>query len=118
MSGLVPRATVARLVSRRGDVPVDRFWMERCEGFHVATASGVVGVVEQVLLDGVGAPRQLVVLAGTIRLHRLVVSVKEVSEIDPEHCAVWLASEPGPHRSVDRSLRPRIQVGLGCIHTP
>lgn len=88
MSSLLPRALIARAAAldaaRR-----HRSLLSQCVGFRVWTSRGNLGVVENVLLDERGEPRELVVRRGLVSRRRTTIWARDVALVDEARRAVF-----------------------------
>ena len=64
-------------------LPLDReYWLAHCEGYHVDSPGGRVGLVEEVRrAEGSEQPQSLAVLAGMYGRRRLIFPMSEVETI-------------------------------------
>ena len=83
------------------------YWLCRCEGFRVDSATGRVGVVSDVRFDSrVDRPDELVVRGGPFGNRVTVISVREVADILPRQERIVLRPSAGAERH-DRLARLR-----------
>ena len=95
----MPRTLIARAAGRDA-ARRHRSVLSRCEGFRVWTSRGNLGVVEQVLLEASGEPRELVVRRGRLRRRRTTLSATDVSVVDMDHRSVFADVRAGFERPV------------------
>ena len=106
----MPRTLIARSAGRDA---ARRQWTQvsRCRGFRVWTSRGRLGVVEAVLFEEWGEPRELVVRRGRIRLRRIRIPAREVSLVDVERRSVfadgWAGGVPAGGRMSGREILDR-----------
>ena len=73
------------------------YWLRRCEGFLVETPTKRIGRVTGVRYgETTNEPETLEVRAGLFGRTRLLISVDDVIDIDPEHARLALADPPRP----------------------
>jgi hypothetical protein len=82
--------TSTRIEDRHG---VDDYWLEHCEGFRVDSPNGRIGLVAQVL----PASETLVVLAGRLGTHTLLVPFDEVVRVRAHEQRIDLERSPQLH---------------------
>ena len=71
------------------------YWLGRCEGFHVDSLDGSVGVVEEVRLwRGPDAPHSLVIRTPLFGGGLIVVPVDQVEDVFPRERRITLLASP------------------------
>jgi len=103
----MPRALIARAAGRDA-ARRQSTQVSRCQGFRVWTPRGKLGVVEEVVLDEWGEPRELVVRRGLIRIRRIRLSARVVSLVDMKRRSVfadgWAGGAPAGGRMSGREI--------------
>jgi hypothetical protein len=102
VSGLLPRALMTRAAGRDA-VRRHRSVLPQCKGFRVWTPQGKLGVVEHVLLEEWGEPRELVVRRGRFRRRRTTLAASDVSVVDMARQSVFADVRAGFERPVASS---------------
>ena len=75
----------------------DGYWLRRCEGFLIETPTRRIGRVSGIRYgETTNEPEELEVRAGLFGRKRLVISVHDITEIDPEQRRLTLADPPRP----------------------
>jgi hypothetical protein len=88
---------VARDQESRGNDPTrssydHAYWLRRCEGFLVETTTAQIGRVTGIRYgETTNEPEGLEVRAGLFGRKRFVISVHDITEIDPEQRRLRLA---------------------------
>lgn len=73
------------------------YWLRRCEGFLVETPTKRIGRVTGIRYgETTNKPAVLEVRAGLFGRTRLLISVDDITEIDPEQDVLTLADPPRP----------------------
>jgi hypothetical protein len=73
------------------------YWLRRCEGFLVETPTKRIGRVTGIRYgEATNEPEALEVRAGLFGRTRFLISVHDVTEIDPEQGVLALADPPRP----------------------
>ena len=73
------------------------YWLRRCEGFLVETPTKRIGRVTGMRFgETTNEPAVLEVRAGLFGRTRLLISVDDITEIDPEQGLITLADLPRP----------------------
>lgn len=73
------------------------YWLRRCEGFLVVTPSKRIGRVTGIRYgETTNEPEVLEVRAGLFGRSRLLISVEDVVELDPDEQRLTLADPPRP----------------------
>jgi hypothetical protein len=70
------------------------YWLRRCEGFRVEGPGGRIGHVRGIRFGSAGEPEVLEVRAGLLGRRTLLISVAEVSAIEPEDKRLVLGENP------------------------
>ena len=72
------------------------YWLRRCEGFLVETPTKRIGRVTGIRFgETTNEPAILEVRAGLFGRSRLLISVDDITDIDPEQRRLVLADPPG-----------------------
>jgi hypothetical protein len=82
-------------VQGESDAPVDfEYWLAHCEGYHVDSPGGRVGIVEDVhRAEGVERAESLAVLAGMFGRRRLIIDADQVNTIVPHDQCILLRAD-------------------------
>jgi hypothetical protein len=73
------------------------YWLRRCEGFLLETPTRRIGRVTGIRYgETTNEPEVVEVRAGLFGRTRLLISVHDLTEIDPQHRRLALADPPRP----------------------
>lgn len=70
------------------------YWLRRCEGFLVETESKRIGRVHAIRYGKANEPEVLEVRAGLFGRTLLLISVKDVAEVEPEQSRIVVRDPP------------------------
>jgi hypothetical protein len=66
------------------------YWLAHCEGYRVRSRRRSLGLVEEVLHSGSGAPSALVVCGGLFGTRRVLVRADDVELVSPRETRIVL----------------------------
>jgi hypothetical protein len=73
------------------DVADRRYWLGRCEGFHVRSGGRRLGVVESVRYGSdPSLPHTIHICAGIMHVREIAIPCADVERIDPPGRTIWL----------------------------
>jgi len=73
------------------------YWLRRCDGFLIETPTKRIGTVIGIRYgEAINEPEILEVRAGLFGRTRLLISIEDVTSIDPEQRRITLADPPRP----------------------